>query len=70
MVDLKKSVRVWAKQIGEREAALLLMRGGLSTRVAEKLCLGVYPNEPKAIRDKILKVLAKNKFSVQAEKAS
>lgn len=70
MSELKKTVRNWAKQIGPREAARKLMAEGVSPRAAEGLCRGVYPSEPKAIRDKLISAMLKDGFSLAGEIAS
>lgn len=66
---LRKAVHKWAQDIGEREAVGRLVIAGVSSRAAEGLCSGTYESEPKATRDKILEVLAKDNISVDSDKA-
>lgn len=60
MSDLRRTVKTWAQKVGKQTAAIRLISQGVSTRAAEKLCAGTYPSEPKAIREKILREIAKD----------
>ena len=51
--DIRKCVRNWAMKVGISHAIAHLIYSGISVRAAEKLCLGIYPSQPKSIRPKL-----------------
>lgn len=69
--NFDKSLRKWLSKCGRDEAMIRLIRGGLSSSTAEKICYDRYPG---TMRNKVARILieimAKDGFILVDEKAS
>lgn len=68
--DIRKSVREWAIKVGVSHAIAHLIHNGISVRAAEKLCLGIYPSQPKLIRPKLELAIKKSAEALGGAAAS
>jgi hypothetical protein len=68
--DIRKSVRAWAKTIGEQAAMGRLVGRGMNPRTAELLCFGEYGSKPKAYRNMLIEEMSKDGFTVGAVRSA
>lgn len=70
MQDVRKTVRAWAKAIGENAAMGRLVSRGMNPRTAQLLCFGEYGSKPKAYRNMLIDEMSKDGFPLTDGKAS